>query len=142
MRFLIISCLLFSAVLCYNCTRKAQNTDSEKAVLYPNLDSELALLMREMDADFNKIKQAIIEGKDLIDIRAKFAKIHTATPTDSTTKTGAFDAMAKSFLANVEKIYTLDDKRKHYNMAVNDCLNCHKLACPGPTVRIKKLVLE
>jgi hypothetical protein len=108
---------------------------------YPNQDSELAILMREMDVDANKIREAILNGKNFDDFRAKFAKIHSANPTDAGTKTKAFEAMASNFLTSLDKVYTADDKIASFNLMVNDCLNCHKTTCPGPTVRIKKLTI-
>jgi hypothetical protein len=142
-KILFFALCLFGSSVFYNCHRSqtAQNqadTDS-KTILYPNQDSELALLMREMDVDAQKMKESILAGKIPPDFREKFAKIHTAIPTDSTTKNEAFAAIAANFLQSLDKIYTAPDQIQAFNLMVNDCLNCHKMHCPGPIVRIKKL---
>jgi hypothetical protein len=139
--------LIFASTIFYNCTRQPLSTatavsetvDTAEPERYPNQDSELALLMREMDVDAQKIREAILAGKNFEDFRAKFTKIHTATPTDSGVKTPAYQALATNFLTSLDKVYTAEDKIAGFNLMVNDCLNCHKTTCPGPTVRIKKL---
>jgi hypothetical protein len=141
--------ILFISTLFYNCSRQplstatavSENIDTAEPERYPNQDSELAILMREMDVDANKIREAILSGKNFDDFRAKFTKIHSATPTDSSVKNNAYNALATNFLASLDKVYTSEDKISSFNLMVNDCLNCHKTTCPGPTVRIKKLTI-
>ncbi len=146
--FLLCAFLVFLSAVFYQCTRKnitqTTNTDNIVPEKYPNDSSELALLMRDMDKDFQEIK--ILLGKkdqNIPDIREKFAKIHTATPTEADKKDATYKAMADVFLKNLDTFYQEPLNRlDNYTILVNACLNCHKSLCPGPTVRIKKLHLN
>lgn len=145
---LIIAFVFFVSITFYNCTKKitqnAQNISPvEMGETNPNGSSELALLMREMDKDSWKIKEAIEKNQPIIDIKDKFAKIHTATATEPEKKDATYTVMANGFLKSVDNIYLATSKEKKmgaYNIMINNCLNCHKSACPGPIVRIKKLL--
>lgn len=142
-KLLFATCLLFLSSILYNCSKNQTATKTPiETEIYPNQDSELALLMRAMDSDSQKLKNAILNKQSLEDFREKFAKIHTAIPTDANTKSKAFEAMSNSFLASLDKVYTQENKVETFNLMVNNCLNCHKTTCPGPTVRIKKLLIE
>lgn len=142
---LISTFILFASTVFYNCSRPnlSQITANQQTetIKYPNQDSELALLMREMDVDAQKMKESILNGQIPPDFREKFAKIHSAIPTDSSTKNETFSAIATNFLGSLDKIYADSDKVQAFNLMVNDCLNCHKMHCPGPIVRIKKLTI-
>ncbi len=145
--FLLVAFMLFLGAIFYQCTRKnaPSTTDNITPEQYPNDSSELAILMREMDKDFQNLK--ILLGKkdekkdvQIPDLREKFAKIHTATPTEADKKDATYKAMSDVFLKNLDTFYAEPQNRlDNYTILVNACLNCHKSLCPGPTVRIKKL---
>jgi len=108
----------------------------------PNQASELALLMRSMYTDSEKIKQAVVEGKFPEDFREKFKKIHSAVATEAEMKDAAFAAMANVFLKNMDKLYDNQNQIDDYNILIQSCLACHQNHCPGPMSRIKKLVIK
>ncbi len=145
---LIVSFVCFTSVIFYNCTKKITNNNAKSTIemgeIDPNGSSELALLMREMDKDSWKIKEAIEKNQNIINIKEKFAKLHTAKPTEVDKKDATYKIMADAFLVSIDNLYkaqTKTEKLGAYNMMVNNCLNCHKSACPGPIVRIKKLFI-
>ena len=134
---LLVSCMIFVSVLFYQCTRNTQTT----AVKYPNQDSELALLMREMETEAINMREAISKGQEPKDVRKRFEAILTAKSTEASMKTPAFQAMASNYLKSLDKVYQTpqEERMAQYNVMINDCMNCHKTNCPGPLVRIKKL---
>ena len=71
----------------------------------------------------------------------EFLKIHTATPTDSSTKTPIFESFAANYINGLNKLYTSpkDDLTKNYNAFVQGCVDCHHAFCPGPIKAINKL---
>lgn len=141
-KLLILSLAIFTGVLFYQCTRPAQT--STDAVKYPNQDSELAILMREMETEAIAMREAIAKEQDPKDVRSRFEAILTATSTEASMKTPAFQAMAKSYLKSLHKIYETPktERMAQYSLMINDCMNCHKAQCPGPLVRIKKLTAQ
>ena len=109
--------------------------------LNPNGDSELALLMREMYKDGMKTKQQLLDGKQP-EVHVKYKQIHTAkateslniTPTDFKSFAVAYEAAVDTFIASPSS-----NKVGAYQSMVNACMNCHKIVCPGPRVKIKHL---
>jgi hypothetical protein len=138
-KILWLASFVFLSVVLYQCTRKAQTP--VETVKYPNEGSELALLMREMEAEAVSMREAIKNGKELKDLRAQFEKIFTAKSTEASMQTPAFQVMAKNYLKSLNKVYEAPqaERMAQYNIMINDCMNCHKAQCPGPLVRIQKL---
>lgn len=104
--------------------------------------SELAVLMRKMDADMNTLRDKILHQQFSSDsLQFDYSNIKTATPTDPTVKTDIFAGMADAFLLNMEKLKSHggNDPGSIFNAAVSSCLTCHEQFCPGPMVRIRKL---
>lgn len=135
----LFSLTFFIGVLFYQCTR-----NSTVPIQYPNESSELALLMREMEAEAITMREAINKGKEPKDVRERFAAILVAKSTEASMKTPAFQAMANNYLKSLDKIYQTpqNERMAKYNIMINDCMNCHKTNCPGPLVRIKKLTTK
>lgn len=156
--YFFVAALLFLGAVFHNCSQQ-QNPQKEakkdslvKPTLnyakytdpstYPNGGSELAVLMREMYDDADLIKKSILNKELPPDFRQKFAYLHWASPTDSTTKTEAYPDMAKAFMDNLEALYTEKDagKRiKKFDIVIQNCVSCHQSHCPGPIKKIKKL---
>lgn len=111
--------------------------------LNPNGDSELALLMRQMFEDGERVRQQIEKG-EAVSIQVDFEQIMTAKATDPKKMQGPeFPHFAASY---VEAMKALRDApqaeaQERYTAMVATCMNCHEQSCPGPLVRIKKLVL-
>lgn len=113
------------------------------APLNPNGDSELALLMRQMFDDGMRVKQQIEQGEK-VSIAVDFEKIRSAKATDPEKMQPAeFQDLA---VAYVEAMHALkatgpEEAEARYAAVVSSCMNCHHRICPGPMVRIKKMVL-
>lgn len=165
---LVFAFLLFAISIFYSCSQKnseTNNTDEHTGIgkldalntldsgtsqtttkpegnfVDPNQPSELAALMREMFTDAEKMQVAIKANKIPTDLRAKFAKMQNAKPTEAEMTEAPFGEMAKVFLQNMDKVYEEKNQVQDYNIMVQSCLACHQNQCPGPMVRIKKLLI-
>lgn len=152
------SLLIFWSVFLYQCTQnengevKTEETKTKKISLkpssidstkYPNEDSELAWLMRQMYEDGEKMKSAVQNKQFPEDFREKFKQMHTAVPTDASVKNEVFKASAQTFLRAMDKFYVEKDKQvENFNLLVNACVACHQNYCPGPIKKIKKLTID
>lgn len=127
---------------------KKENIEIEKTVQkaqkYPNKDSELALLMREMWNDSDLMKHSVLERKIPQDFREKFINIHSAIPTDPDVKTADFKVMGDALVASMDKIQNSEEKDliTNFNLMITSCVACHQVHCPGPIVKIKKLEIK
>lgn len=128
--------------LCAILVWQSCNNDGNKP-LNPNGDSELAVLMRQMYEDGVRVKEQVKKGEP-VSIEVDFEKIMTAKATDPEKMQGAeFPHFAASY---VEAMKALRDappaeSQDQYSAMVATCMNCHEHSCPGPIVRIKKLML-
>ena len=120
-----------------------QEKQNIEATNFPNKDSELAILMRDVVENTEKVKNQIVNGEE-IDFFIEFEKLHTAVPTDSEVRDdGQFTSFANNYISTVKKlINTNGDKKELYNTMIQSCVNCHQQICPGPVKRIKKLRIK
>ncbi len=156
---LLVSFFIFSTVILYSCSPKSTESETAKVdsavaledsmktiaegnFVDPNQPSELAALMREMFLESEKMKETIKADKIPVDLRIKFATMQNLKPTDPEMITEPFGTMAKEFLKSMDKLYEEKNQVQDYNMMVQSCLACHQNQCPGPMVRIKKLLIE
>jgi hypothetical protein len=137
----VLFCLI--AVACWSsCNESQQLEPVAERPINPNGDSELALLMREMFADGERIKAQVERGEQPTGLR-DFAAIHAAIPTDSTVKGPVFTAFAEAYLESVRQLEASDSSSVfRFNRMVDQCMNCHSEFCPGPKKRIRKLYLK
>ena len=142
---IIIGHIIFLCLI--SCNNSKPSSDSEilnkkVAINFPNKDSELAILMRELFNDSKKIKQQIQEGENP-EFFVEFTKLHSAVPTDSTVREdGVYTSFADIFINSVEDLLSCKiNKTKQYNFMIQKCLDCHKQICPGPVKKIKKLLI-
>jgi len=113
------------------------------APLNPNGDSELALLMREMEKHWKGTKKQLEEGQAIKDL-PDFSNILSATPTDESMSMDDLHGFATTYL---QQIKALDDaegaeQKVAYNNIINGCIMCHENSCSGPIPRIKKLLIS
>ncbi len=120
-----------------------QEKQNIEATNFPNKDSELAILMRDVVENTEKVKNQIVNGEK-IDFFMEFEKLHTAIPTDSDVRDdGRFTAFADSYISTIkELINSEEDKTSLYNNMIQACVRCHEQICPGPVKRIKKLRIK
>jgi phosphoenolpyruvate carboxylase len=137
--------LFFVTALLWNCSEVAKTENSEaESDNFPNKSSELALLMRSMYDDSEKIKKAVQEGKIPEDFRKKFADIHSSKATNpEKIADPAFKDFGNNFLSSMEPLYQQKENQvDNYNLMITNCIACHQTFCPGPIKRIKKLSLS
>ena len=111
--------------------------------LNPNGDSELALLMRQMFDDGMRVKEQVKKGEKP-DIQVDFEKILTAMATDPEKMQPAdYPQLATSYVDAMRALRDASpaEVEDRYTAMVATCMNCHENTCPGPMVRIKKLIL-
>ena len=132
-------CIIASSF--FSCSN--QEKQNIEATNFPNKDSELAILMRDVVENTEKVKNQIVNGEE-IDFFIEFEKLHTAVPTDSEVRDdGQFTSFANNYIFTVKKlINTNGDKKELYNTMIQSCVNCHQQICPGPVKRIKKLRIK
>lgn len=142
--------LLFCASVCLMAIEACQQTEKpeekEQTILKkkthnPNGDSELALLMRDMFDEAERIKKNIKNGQEF-EVKLDHEKILTAHATEpEKANSQQFKDFAKMYLANLEQLKKSNEENVEmvFQSLVSSCLSCHQQLCPGPMVRIKKL---
>lgn len=139
----IISFALFASVLLLACNQSAECNNSNAQVINPNGDSELALLMRAMFEDGQRMRRDIMEGRKP-EILKEFKEIHTAEATEpEKAASEAYQLYADAYLNSLNMLEKaeMDELHDSYRAMVESCMNCHRAMCPGPIVKIKKLKL-
>ena len=120
------------------------NTQKKKEINnYPNQDSELALLMRDITNDMEIIKSHIINGKTPKS-SIKIEEIYTAIPTDLDVRNNNwFIPMTDQYIFTVKDLLNNPgNQTKQYNAIIQSCINCHNQVCAGPIKRIQKLKIK
>lgn len=120
-----------------------QETKEVKTINFPNKDSELAIMMRDIVKNTQKVKEQIINGEKL-EFFIEFEKLHTSTTTESDVRDdGQFTSYANDYTNKVSELIEAEtDKTILYNDMVQACVNCHKQICPGPIKGIRKLKIK
>lgn len=107
--------------------------------LHPAGASELATLMRAMEADLKAARGALARGEALPALHARHRRIRCAWPTSPGDREGAFDAFAVGYLERVQAFDAAADKREQYSAVLGGCRACHEQSCPGPLAAIDAL---
>ena len=143
-KFIALFFLASGVMLSFFCTdKKAEDASCAIDDPNPNKSSELAVLMRKMATHAEEVKKEVFAGKITSAFPEDFRKIHTAVPTDSMIKGDQFDGYATAYLNNLETLYDgTGDIQPEFNAIVKTCIACHEQSCPGPLVRIKKLIVS
>ena len=141
--FLLFTVIVFQA--CQETPKKVLEIEKNTASrpLNPNGDSELALLMREMFTDVERIKEQVQNG-EAVTVEVDHEKILSAHSTEPAKAASAeFKTWGTAYLAGIEtlKKSSPENAEVAYTSLISSCLNCHQSFCPGPIVRIKKLQL-
>ena len=142
--FLILICTSFS---CQETERKTPKP------LNPNGDSELALLMRELQTNTSIIKNEIEKVNfdsseksnneyfaKLIESRHKLTE---AEPSDKNLKsTNTYSNFVKMYNYSVSNFLDNNIKTNNYNNMINNCISCHQQFCLGTIATINKLKIK
>lgn len=139
---LVICSLLFFANFWFACNVTEKNAHTtDKQILNPNGDSELALLMRAMFDDAARMKAQLDKGEQVTP-NIDHKKILTAHATEphkaASAQYKAFSAAYLNIIDSFEQAQK-DDIDALYTDMVNSCIACHQSLCPGPIVRIEQL---
>lgn len=142
MRILVLVLITFVVI---SCTNKKESCDlpkeDKKFEMYEM--SEMAMLMEQMYADNERLKQRIIAGDTIGKFPQHFLKIHKAVMTDKQENDDFFKSHAKDYIASQELIYNDPaNAKEHFNASIDACVSCHEVKCGGPIVRIKKLYIK
>lgn len=116
---------------------------AKTGIMFPNDDSELAILMRFMYEDMERVKKEIEKGRRA-SIEFDPEEMFTAEPTDSAqVSTDHYKAFGKSFIAAYNAFHqaNTEDLARQYDVLVQSCMTCHQSVCPGPMRRIENLYL-
>ena len=132
----------------FACTQETKTEEETtkvpvKASLNPNGDSELALLMRGMYEEADRIKEQIKNNEE-VTVELDHMKILTAHATEpEKAESNEFKAFAQLYLARLEELKKSEKEEKVvlYKSLVESCMSCHQAMCPGPMVKIKKLAI-
>ncbi len=126
------------------------NTETKMAIsaenktqpsLNPNGDSELALLMRDMYDEAERIKTQI-KNEEEVTIDLDHESILTAHATEpEKAASPEYKAFAKAYLQSLESLQAANQLQleSQFNHLIANCMACHQSLCPGPMVKIKKL---
>ncbi|WP_156825935.1 hypothetical protein [Lewinella cohaerens] len=142
---IITICLLSLFAMGVSCSEDSKDCSStEEQIqkpLNPNGDSELALLMRAMFDEAQRIKKQIANNEP-VTLTLDHDKILTAHATEpEKAASEEYKAFAAAYLQTIKSLETASQAQiiDVYDGMVNNCMTCHKALCPGPMVRIKKL---
>lgn len=140
------------AIVIASCQKKeevAKTPVAEKPAAKPKKEfkmyemSEMAALMEQMYVDNQRLKERIKTGDTIGTFPQHILKIHSSAMTDPSENDAFFKEQAAKFIKAQELIYK--DKanaKKHFNDAVDACVQCHQGKCEGPIPRIKKLYIK
>jgi cytochrome c556 len=145
----VFTLLIFTVIVIQSCQEAPKEVVSteQKVVekpLNPNGDSELALLMREMFTDVERIKAQVQNGEK-VTVQVDHEKILSAHATEPAKAASAeFKTWGTAYLEGIETLKNASPENAEavYTSLISSCMSCHQSFCPGPIVRIKKLKLS
>lgn len=138
---LLLPALIYALGCSSDPEKAAEETPAMEASLNPNGDSELAILMREMYEEGERIKQEIEEGKKPT-IKVDYRRMLTAQATEpEKAASDTYHAFAQAYFGIMESLEkaSAEEAPKIFVNMVDNCMECHQQLCPGPRMRIKKL---
>lgn len=144
MRIVLSLAFLVSVFSC-NHAKKGDSVEKEDFVYDMYEPSEMSVLMNEMFAYNEKLRQEISKGNVPTEFPSKFLNIHTAELSEFKSRNETFQAYSKLFIESQEAIFDANsnsDIKERYNSAINLCVSCHTTECTGPIPKIKKLLMK
>lgn len=145
----ILASLAISAFSCQKKEEAAKVPVAEKPAGKPKKEfkmyemSEMAALMEQMYVDNQRLKERIKTGDTIGTFPQHILKIHSSAMTDPSENDAFFKEQAAKFIKAQELIYKDQaNAKKHFNDAVDACVQCHQGKCEGPIPRIKKLYIK
>ena len=142
-RIFIFLILISNSFSCQETGRKTPKP------LNPNGDSELALLMRELQTNTSIIEKVNFDSSEksnneyfakLIESRHKLTE---AEPSDKNLKsTNTYSNFVKMYNYSVSNFLDNNIKTNNYNNMINNCISCHQQFCLGTISTINKLKIK
>lgn len=111
------------------------------STINPNGNSELAQLMRTMQADLKLAREAIEKGEKVGPLWPRFRKIRCSWPTNQADRNAAFDTAAQSYLSAVQALESapVSEAKTAYGRVLDGCRACHEQSCSGAIPAIEAL---
>ncbi len=129
-----------------NTDTTANEANEAEPAVNPNGDSQLTLYMRGMEEHMAEVRKSIVENNIVNPtMESNFSAIYEVEASPHVERDDRFHELGDAFLARYSEMMnnSLSDSNAHYfNATVDACITCHKSYCPGPIVRIKKLLVE
>lgn len=140
-----VNLFIFSIIFFIAC-QEVQDAGTFKhpdEIVNPNGDSELAIVMRNIHFEANKVGRQLESGEnvDLTKLLELSSLLKTSVPTDSSVLDDAYFAFSNSLESSVKKMNS-EDAVIEFNNMVQTCVACHKNTCPGPIKKIQKLSIK
>jgi hypothetical protein len=126
----------------YACKEADKSESEEKPEAQMAKETPMQMGMRAMESEMKLIKEKLLNGDSLAlsDFR-ELNPVFDAASSDDVNGQKKFQAHSEAFLESYSSIQAAmpDEKTMIYNLAVENCITCHKSYCPGPVKRIAKL---
>ncbi len=117
---------------------------SSTTTRYPNNDKPMALMMRQMADNAQKMKNKIEAGELIDSTSFPFIRFYLVEPTDPNVLQPQFFENARMFQEAYKNLVNapITKQKEMYTLYINQCINCHQTYCSGPLKRIRKLVIN
>jgi hypothetical protein len=141
---LSLSCLLYACsenkkTIPVNPDSTIDSVDAEcetETIKDPNNPKPMALMMRQLAANADSMKQQIIRGEQLDSTRYPFIKFYLVEPTDPNVLEPQFYENARLFQeAYIALFKHPKEQVKYHNLVIQKCIS-------GPLKRIRKLLIQ
>lgn len=144
--FSVSAFVIILFVLTVNSCQEVQDKQTFKnpeEIVNPNGDSELAIVMRYIHFEANKVGRELEAGNepDLTALKELAARLTTSVPTDSNVLDEAYYSFSQGLQEKVNKMNS-EESVTIFNEMVQTCVACHKNTCPGPIKKIQKLKIK
>lgn len=145
-KFLYIA--VFSFLTLFNCKNeeKVVEQPTKTSVEYDMYQpSEMAGFMNAMYAYNQQLKAQIVAGETPSTMPLDLLKLHSAEMSNGKSRTQNWESFVNVFIESQEAVVdTLSnfEIQERYNVAINNCLSCHKTECTGPIPKIRKLLIQ
>lgn len=145
-KYISIAFFAFLALVSCKNEEKVAAELSKKKVEYDMYQpSEMAGFMNAMYAYNQQLKAQIVAGETPSQLPLDLLKLHSAEMTKGKSRTQNWQSFVNVFIKSQEAVVdTLSNAeiKDRYNVAINNCLSCHKTECTGPIPKIKKLLIQ
>ncbi|SDH75391.1 hypothetical protein SAMN04489796_10493 [Winogradskyella thalassocola] len=144
----LLSIVILSFLMLVSCKNeeKIAEEPTKKAIVYDMYQpSEMAGFMNAMYAYNQQLKAQIVAGETPTRLPLDLLKLHSAEMSNGKSRTQNWQSFVNVFIESQKAVVdTLSNTelKERYNVAINNCLSCHKTECTGPIPKIKKLLIQ